>query len=55
MLLVKVTAAIIMLKFGAVCLRMFVEAYEDCELIYNEQQEIMMALQGQSTNEPLLY
>ena len=28
---------------------------EDCELIYTEQQEIMLALQGQSTNEPVLY
>ena len=28
---------------------------EDYELIYTEQQEIMMALQGQSTNEPVLY
>lgn len=28
---------------------------EDCELIYNEQQEIMMALQGQTTFEPVLY
>ena len=28
---------------------------EDCELIYTEQQEIMMALQGQNTQEPVLY
>ena len=28
---------------------------EDYELIYTEQQEIMMALQGQSTDEPVLY
>ena len=28
---------------------------EDYELIYTEQQEIMMALQGQSTHEPVLY
>ena len=28
---------------------------EDYELIYTEQQEIMMALQGQSTAEPVLY
>jgi hypothetical protein len=28
---------------------------EDYELIYTEQQEIMMALQGQSTTEPVLY
>jgi hypothetical protein len=28
---------------------------EDYELIYTEQQEIMMALQGQPTTEPLLY
>jgi hypothetical protein len=28
---------------------------EDYELIYTEQQEIMMALQGQSTIEPVLY
>ena len=28
---------------------------EDCELIYTEQQEIMLTLQGQSTNEPVLY
>ena len=28
---------------------------EDYELIYTEQQEIMMALQDQSTNEPVLY
>jgi hypothetical protein len=28
---------------------------EDYELIYTEQQEIMMALQGQNTQEPVLY
>jgi hypothetical protein len=28
---------------------------EDYELIYTEQQEIMMALQGQNTREPVLY
>lgn len=28
---------------------------EDYELIYTEQQEIMMALQGQTTHEPVLY
>ena len=28
---------------------------EDYELIYTEQQEIILALQGQPTNEPVLY
>ena len=28
---------------------------EDHDLIYTEQQEIMMALQGQSTHEPVFY
>ena len=28
---------------------------EECRLIYTEEQEVWMALQGQPTNEPVLY